>query len=68
MNVLEFFMIVVLEIKMHDKSECILLCIGWTTNEGKGTRSCRFYQKCFEFNKLMKLNGSFIMLGFPSIQ
>ena len=22
------------------KSECILLCIGWAANEGKGTRSC----------------------------
>jgi len=33
-------MVVELEKNMHDKSKCILLCIGWATNAGKGTRSC----------------------------
>jgi len=42
-------MVVELEIETRDRRKCILLCIGWTTNEGKGTRSCRWYQEYFEF-------------------
>jgi len=60
-------MVVELETKMHDKSKCIFLCIGWATNARKGVRSCWFYQECSEFKELMKLNGSLIMLDFPLI-
>jgi len=42
-------MVVELEIETHDRRKYIFLCIGWTTNEGKGTRSCWWYQECFEF-------------------
>ena len=40
MNVIDFCMVVELEIETPDRRKYILLCKGWTTNEGKGTRSC----------------------------
>jgi len=63
----EFCMVIELEIKRRDKNKCILLCIGWTTNAGKDTRSCGCYQECFD-KELMELNESLIMPNFPSFR